>query len=52
MTVKSHRSEYVKQAWFQMTDYCADWVDEVKARWPQRVWPKRKKNRAIGNKID
>ena len=42
MPVKRHRSKYAKQAWFQLTDYCSDWVEEVKARWPKRVWPKRK----------
>ncbi|WP_155316167.1 hypothetical protein [Desulfosarcina alkanivorans] len=41
--VKSHRSKYAKQAWSQLTDYCSDWVEEVKAGWPKRVWPKKKK---------
>lgn len=50
--VKSHRSEYARRAWSKMTDYCSDWVDEVKARWPKRGWLKRKKNREISNKID
>lgn len=50
--VKYHRSEFAKQAWSHMTDCCADWVEEVKARWPHRVWPKRKKNLDIEDKID
>jgi hypothetical protein len=50
--VKSHRSEFAKQAWSQMTDYCAGWAEEVKARWPHRVWSKRKKKCDIGDKMD
>ena len=50
--VKSHRSEYAIQAWSKMAEYCSDWVEEVKARWPKRGWLKRKKNREISNKID
>ena len=43
--VKKDRSEYAKQVLTQMTGYCADWLEEAKARWPKRVWSKRKKNR-------
>jgi len=50
--VKNNRPEFAKQAWFQITDYCADWVEEVKAKWPHRLWPRRKKNRDIEDKID
>jgi hypothetical protein len=47
-----HRSLFAKQAWSRMTDYFADRVKEVKARWPLRLWPRGKKNRDIGDEID
>ena len=51
MPAKNHRSVYAKQVWSQMTGFCADWVEEAKARWPKRNWIKRKKNREAGNKF-
>jgi hypothetical protein len=48
--VKNNRPEFAKQAWSQITDRCTDWMEEVKAKWPDGVWPTRKKSRDISNK--
>jgi hypothetical protein len=49
--IRNHRSEFAKQMWSQMNDYCADRVKGLKAKWPHRFWPKGKKKRDMGDKI-
>ena len=48
----SHRSKSVKQAWTKITNYYSNTVDELKARWPKGIIPKRKKRRKIEDKFD
>jgi hypothetical protein len=45
------KTEFAKQMWSQMNDYCADWVKGVKAKWPHKVSPKEKNKRDMGDKI-
>jgi len=49
---KSAFSRNYELIWQDDDGESADWVEEVKARWSHRVWPKRKKNLDIGDKID